>query len=1138
MNYSDKHARLTADELFPMKQYVLTYPPESARCTALSAIISTSDLLRQKQKSTDFTAIISEHGGVISHEKSTSRSLTIHALFYEDDDKNVPEYRAVTCAIALQDTLADDPKCELRIGIAKAVDSNSQPIYSDSLLYASIGNEQGIFIDSETESHIVFAFNKTRIESYISSLKRMVTYFRIIGVMNRYRGKIDKFEGKTIGKAEEFAQLYDRYREAATEHGNVVIITGEPGIGKSRLVASLLSEMRRLGGEPSIGHCYHSDQSLIYHPWRELLSVLFQIFDYQPAQSRRAIIDTKMIEATGEHPNDIAEAIYEIMGIPFIPESHQAQDNTVRAERVFEYIAFMISAECKKNPCVLIIEDAHWCDERSYSLLTYIAEVITEMRALLVITTRPDLDISKLKSIPWTTQINIEPLTDKEARELARSLLFLEKPETALEDFILNSSENNPFYIVSFVQGLFDQGLITIRQGKRKFTGNIDSLHIPSTMKDLILSRVEYLDAQMKRIICGAAVIGRSFSRELLRLTVPSSIPDDELTSALLTIEHSGIIHRAPQGDHYYFTHVSIRDVLYAELPEIEREALHMLIASHLEFSDKSNTTDIAERLCYHYSQGHENQKGSQYALVAGEKSLRHLAYSDALRYYTLALDMTNETVNEEAFNIKRQIAHILAIMGRYDQSEIIYRECLSLSSDPIDRANIHMGLGSVYQETGRPLNAIEELETAIRILKRRLPHSSIVFFISIYCEKFKSVLYSAVPYPSFLVSDSRRIYLERQAEILWILNKIYYLQSKRKLEWAARSLVTIAHRLRSSYHYSLANSDLAITLLGSGKRKNAMSILDLAGAYSVKSTQPITRAALLSRSALLSLYDGKNAVARNSFCESISLFRESGALWEYFFAMNWLAQTWLSEGEYIKAEETYKEIGDYAINVRNSLHAGWMYTMLSVCRYYSGKIDLGLATTMAEIGERISIAANDLMNLCRSYGHLSLLACHSHNHEEAAHYALLTLQTHMKLGVIIPHVRMTLLDACGAALFAASGFSGTKKRKYISIAKKTAQMLRSTSEIYSICLPAALIAKARINAFDGLVKSAELEYTHAIALLSRSGDPLLKGMAFHECGLLKGTDGSTNIKRAADIYSARGIIPFSLFAKKDLGLL
>ncbi|HEY7983574.1 MAG TPA: AAA family ATPase, partial [Ktedonobacterales bacterium] len=415
-----------------------------------------------------------------------------------------------------------------------------------------------------------------------------------------------------VGRAAELAALRHLLDDARQGAGQIALVQGDAGIGKSRLVAELGGMAAQLGFLRLEGRCFHAERTLPYAPLRDLFRSHFA--RHPPDAGQPAI--AALLAA-------LAPLMPELAPAPLLP----ALDGEDARQRVVAAIAGYLLEQARRQPLLVIIEDAHWADDLSLALLPHLARRCRQAPLLLLVTLRAEEANPALRQ--WQSDLNhdrlaheyaLAPLAPPEVEALARGILATSDPlDAALRDTLTTLAEGNPFFTEELLRSLLSSGAVACDAGVwRRTTG---TLAVPRSIREIVRQRVAPLSADARQLLRVAAVAGRSWDAALPQRVLGH---DDahlvallrELIAAQLVVEDS--------ADQFTFRHALIREALYGDLLARERRAVHYAIAAAIEAQATVSALDAARlpELADHYFAAGAWAQALDYAEQAAEQAL------------------------------------------------------------------------------------------------------------------------------------------------------------------------------------------------------------------------------------------------------------------------------------------------------------------------------------------------------------------------------------------------------------------------------------------------------------------------------------------------------------------------------------
>jgi class 3 adenylate cyclase/tetratricopeptide (TPR) repeat protein len=440
-----------------------------------------------------------------------------------------------------------------------------------------------------------------------------------------------------VGREPELTLLQERWAEAKAGQGQVILLMGEAGIGKSRL---LLEFQRRVADEPVMwltGRCISYGQEMAYLPIIDLLKHNFQVEEGDDDATIIAKIEGGMM-ALSEALRPAIPHIKYLLSVPPGDDTVLNMDAQQRRLKLFEALRAMTLQGGQRRPLVLAVEDLHWIDQTSEEVLLHLADSITAARVLLLVTYRPGYQ-NPFGERTYTTRIGLRTLSDHDSLRLAAGMLAMAEFPPELRDLIIRKAEGNPFFLEEVLKSLLEVGALRQRDGRYVLTKHVSEIYVPDTVQDVIMARIDRLEDVPKRALQLASVIGREFTVRLLERISDVQAQLDRFLQELKVLEF--IYERSFYPElAYMFKHALTHDVAYNSLLVQRRKELHRLIAMAIEEVYAERLPESYEMLAYHYERGEVWEKALEYLVKAGHKAQQAYANQEALDHYSRALDM------------------------------------------------------------------------------------------------------------------------------------------------------------------------------------------------------------------------------------------------------------------------------------------------------------------------------------------------------------------------------------------------------------------------------------------------------------------------------------------------------------------
>jgi class 3 adenylate cyclase/tetratricopeptide (TPR) repeat protein len=427
-----------------------------------------------------------------------------------------------------------------------------------------------------------------------------------------------------VGREKEMEFLLRRQRLAWEGTGQIVLISGEAGIGKSRLAAAL---EERIGNEPHTLLRYQCSQSHAQSPLYPFIAQLERAARFKADDTPDQRLDKleALLAMSSSAAQDTAPLLAALLSIPFGERyEHLALNPAQRRRGTIAALLDLLERLARRNPTLLLFEDVHWADAASLELLDLAAERLRQLPILAVFTARPEFEAPWI-GLPNVGALALSPLAPGDAESMLVNLAGGKRLPAEVTRQILEKTDGNPLFLEELTKAVLETDIVAKDADGYRLRGPIPSLAIPDTLHDSLMSRLDRL-APVKEVAQIGAVIGREFPYALLRYLVARD--EIALKLALDKLEEAELVFRRgePPDYVYSFKHALIRDTAYESLLKTRRKQLHGQIALSLQANFPEIGASQPEIVARHFTEAGIDEPAVNYWLKAGNLALSRSA--------------------------------------------------------------------------------------------------------------------------------------------------------------------------------------------------------------------------------------------------------------------------------------------------------------------------------------------------------------------------------------------------------------------------------------------------------------------------------------------------------------------------------
>ncbi len=529
----------------------------------------------------------------------------------------------------------------------------------------------------------------------------------------------EKRKANYIGRKDELNLLNNILKKVRSGNGKLVLVGGEAGIGKTRLI----EEMKGLSNFKDfnflIGRCLYFKDTDIYLPFKEMFnqsrSILKNLEERSPFSPRmKDMEDDPILHDTGDFvPMSLIPA--EIEPLDRDEEPEMKIEGLLEFDKLSDFI-FNLS---EKGPLCLFIDDLHWADPPSIKLLQYLSHKIDDHPILIICTYRPeDLFLGEDTPHPLTdplkrlsrdklyVPIELTRLTEIETEDLLRNILEIEKVPKAFSKMIFSRTSGNPFFVEEVVYSLLERNVIDPSESDWHNNIDPDTISLPTTLKDIILRRMHWLNANSIAVIRFSSVSsGTNITFEIIKDAL--RIPDEDVLEALEELVTSKFLQEKDDEESYEFENPVIQEIIYSELNHSRRRFLHNKMANVLEERSKQNPA-FWGNIGMHYYKGKDFERALQY-LIKASSYYQRISPHKALEYLHMVLFCIeklpqSDSVKEQNLDVMLEISTLCLQILDWDRAIEFADKALNLATvlrKTRSSLRAKKNMGEVYRQRG-----------------------------------------------------------------------------------------------------------------------------------------------------------------------------------------------------------------------------------------------------------------------------------------------------------------------------------------------------------------------------------------------------------------------------------------------------
>ncbi|RYF30981.1 MAG: adenylate/guanylate cyclase domain-containing protein, partial [Comamonadaceae bacterium] len=526
-----------------------------------------------------------------------------------------------------------------------------------------------------------------------------------------------------VGREAEQSALMASLKSLHEGRGGIVLLIGEPGVGKSRMLAEVRNSSNAVGIRWLEGRSLSFGRNLSYWPFLEILRQCFRIDETDTEAQAWRKLECHCTELFGERAEEHIPYLGTVLSLEMSPERQQRVkhlDSIALGRQVFVSMRRLLERLADRQPLLVLMEDWHWVDHSSVGLCEHLLPLASGCAVAFWFATRPEpvepigrvrAAASKREEPAPVKEIVVAALAGEQSTLLLDNLVGVAHIPEELRARILRKTEGNPFFMEEVIRALIAEGVLIqdLHNGTRRLTSSVETLVLPDTVHAVILARIDRLEEGVKGVLTLASVIGRSFFLRILQAINQAS---ENLARDLGQLEQAELIRvrrQLPELE-YIFKHGLVQEAAYDSIVTERRRGIHRSVAKAIEVLFSERLDEFTSMLAYHYSRSEDWERAQQYLLRAGDLAGRMAADTEALEHYRQAIVARERAMGTEwpplqRATLYRQMGEALFRIGQLPQA-------LAFLNDALRH------LGHPYPKSRRRLR----MELARRLLRQLVP--------------------------------------------------------------------------------------------------------------------------------------------------------------------------------------------------------------------------------------------------------------------------------------------------------------------------------------------------------------------------------------------------------------------------------
>ena len=521
-----------------------------------------------------------------------------------------------------------------------------------------------------------------------------------------------------VGRDKEMKLLQYLYERALKGEGRVVLLTGNAGIGKSRLLKEfkIFTQLQRSHSFTGIAH---KDRTQALEPFYDIFSELINYIGRTSDLARELKLSLAVLfKMFPDTPNKQLKK-----NLPKLVPLGPQQEKLRNFEALSELIGY-----CAKllGGLVIFLEDLHWADDLTIQFLEHLGRNVAGRNIFICGSSRKQESrenqifqkmIYNLEGEGCFNRIELGPLKFRSLYSFLDSTITRESNSSELVRYLMEKTGGNPFFVEEIIRTMLQKSRVSIGGPMR--IEDFKQISIPETIEDIVSKRIKDLDRSSQGVIKFAAVLLKGFKYDLMRRL--TDLDDTELSRSLWELQRKQVL--IEKDNNYKFYHATLRDAVSGRLGDKERGDLNYRVGKTLEKINRGKLNKVVEDLAYYFINAKDRKKGIAYGLQAAKKSSKRYANEQAIKFYEGVLTLLSNKQLKRRFNILHEYAKIESLVADYDDAIKHYKKALRLKIGTIDQEiKIYHSIANVYENKGEYSKALKIYRRTAKLLSKMKP--------------------------------------------------------------------------------------------------------------------------------------------------------------------------------------------------------------------------------------------------------------------------------------------------------------------------------------------------------------------------------------------------------------------------------